>query len=67
MTTRKRASRKHPAGSSEKTPPKSRRRRKKNKGVRQPASLVQFFSQSPLAKTAIDLERKPDYGSAVKL
>ena len=67
MTTHKRASQKHRAGSSEKTPLKPRRRQKKAKGLPQPKSLVQFFSQSPLAKTAIDLERKPDYGSAVKL
>ena len=46
---------------------KPRTRQKKAKGLPQPKSLVQFFSQSPLAKTAIDLERKPDYGSAVKL
>jgi antitoxin Phd len=34
---------------------------------RQPSSLVQFFAESPLAKVAIDLERKPDYGRAVEL
>jgi antitoxin Phd len=34
---------------------------------RQPQSLVQFFAESPLAKVAIDLERKPDYGRAVEL
>lgn len=34
---------------------------------RQPKSLVQFFAESPLAKVAIDLERKPDYGRTVNL
>src|SRR5260370_31277570 len=33
----------------------------------QPQSLVQFFAESPLAKVAIDLERKPDFGSRVEL
>ena len=30
--------------------------------AKQPESLVQFFAQSPLAETDIDLERKSDYG-----
>ena len=30
--------------------------------AKQPESLVQFFAESPLAETAIDLERRPDYG-----
>lgn len=34
---------------------------------RQPKSLVQFFAQSPLAGSGIDLERRPDYGRPVKL
>jgi prevent-host-death family protein len=34
---------------------------------RQPASLVEFFAQSPLAKVTLDLERKPDYGRKVRL
>lgn len=34
---------------------------------RQPDSLVQFFAESPLAKVALDLDRKPDYGRAVEL
>jgi antitoxin Phd len=34
---------------------------------RQPASLVDFFAQSPLANVAIDLERKPDFGRTVEL
>lgn len=32
-----------------------------------PRSLVQFFAESPLVRSAIDLERKPDYGRAVEL
>jgi antitoxin Phd len=34
---------------------------------RQPGSLVQFFRESPLAKSGINLERKPDYGRKVDL
>ncbi len=34
---------------------------------RQPQSLIQFFAQSPLAKVAIDLERKADYGRRIEL
>ena len=34
---------------------------------RQPHSLVEFFAESPLARAALDLERKPDYGRAVEL
>lgn len=40
---------------------KLKRRRK------QPKSLVQFFAESPLADSGIDLERKPDYGRPVDL
>lgn len=35
--------------------------------ARQPASLVEFFAASPLAKAGLDLERKPDYGRKVEL
>src|SRR2546421_12029341 len=35
--------------------------------ARQPQSLVDFFAESPLAKTRIDLERKPDYGRTIEL
>src|SRR2546423_4860283 len=35
--------------------------------TRQPKSLVQFFAESPLANSGIDLERTPDFGRAVKL
>jgi len=34
---------------------------------RQPKSLVEFFAQSPLVGSGIDLERKPDYGRKIKL
>jgi antitoxin Phd len=34
---------------------------------RQPKSIVEFFSKSPLAGVDIDLERKPDYGRKVDL
>lgn len=34
---------------------------------RQPRNLVRFFAESPLAKAAIDLERKPDFGRTVQL
>ncbi len=34
---------------------------------RQPANLVEFFAESPLAKAGLDLERKPDYGRKVEL
>jgi antitoxin Phd len=40
---------------------KLKRRRK------QPKSLVQFFAESPLAGSGIDLERKPDYGRPLDL
>ncbi len=30
-------------------------------------SLVQFFAQSPLVDSGIDLEREPDYGRTVRL
>jgi antitoxin Phd len=35
--------------------------------ARQPRSLVQFFAESPLAKSGIKLERIPDYGRPVDL
>jgi antitoxin Phd len=35
--------------------------------ARQPRSLVQFFAESPLAKSGIKLERDPDYGRPVNL
>ena|SRR5437588_10057110 len=35
--------------------------------ARQPKSLVQFFAESPLANSGINLERTPDYGRAVEL
>ena len=35
--------------------------------ARQPRSLAQFFAESPLAKTPIDLERTLDYGRKVDL
>jgi len=33
----------------------------------QPASLVRFFAESPLAGTRLDLTRKPDYGRDIEL
>ncbi len=33
----------------------------------QPRSLAQFFAESPLANSGIDLERKPDYGREIEL
>lgn len=33
----------------------------------QPASLVRFFAESPLAGSHLDLRRKPDYGRDVEL
>jgi len=33
----------------------------------QPNSLVQFFADSPLAGSGINLERQPDYGRPVDL
>ena len=30
--------------------------------AKQPASLLDFFAESPLAKTDFDFERQPDYG-----
>ena len=30
-------------------------------------TLVQFFAESPLVGSGVDLERKPDYGRKVKL
>jgi antitoxin Phd len=35
--------------------------------TRQPRSLVKFFAESPLARSGINLERKPDYGRKVDL
>ena len=35
--------------------------------ARQPEGLVQFFAESPLAKSKIDLTRKPDYGRPVEI
>jgi antitoxin Phd len=35
--------------------------------TRQPRSLVKFFSESPLAETGLNLDRKPDYGRKVEL
>ena len=37
------------------------------KRARQPKSLVEFFAQSPLRGSGIDLERAPDFGRNVKL
>ena len=34
---------------------------------RKPKSLVEFFKESPFAKVAIDLQRKPDYGREIDL
>src|SRR6266446_616493 len=33
----------------------------------QPASLVRFFAESPLAGVQLDLKRRPDYGRDVEL
>jgi hypothetical protein len=33
----------------------------------QPRSLVQFFAESPLARSGVDLKRKADYGRPVEL
>jgi prevent-host-death family protein len=33
----------------------------------QPASLVRFFAESPLAGVKLDLSRRPDYGRDVEL
>jgi hypothetical protein len=35
--------------------------------ARQPASLVKFFAESPLAGAGLDLKRKPDYGRDIEL
>jgi len=35
--------------------------------ARQPRSLVKFFAESPLARSGINLERRPDYGRPVEL
>ena len=34
---------------------------------RQPASLLDFFAESPLAEVAIDLQRERDHGRTVEL
>ena len=34
---------------------------------RQPRSLARFFAESPLARSGIDLARRPDYGRSVEL
>lgn len=41
--------------------------RKLTKRSRQPASLSQFFAQSPLADVDLNLERDHDYGRGIKL
>lgn len=35
--------------------------------ARQPRSLARFFAESPLARSGIDLTRKPDYGRSIEL
>ena len=35
--------------------------------ARQPASLVRFFAESPLAGVRVDVTRKPDYGRDIEL
>lgn len=35
--------------------------------ARQPRSLSRFFAESPLARSGIDLKRKPDYGRSIEL
>ncbi len=37
------------------------------KGRNRKTSLVQFFAESPLVGSGIDLERKPDFGRKIKL
>ena len=41
--------------------------RKLTQRSREPASLVQFFAQSPLAGADLNLERERDYGRGVEL
>jgi prevent-host-death family protein len=41
--------------------------RKLTRRSRQPASLVQFFAQSPLAGLDLQLERASDYGRDIEL
>ena len=41
--------------------------RKLTKRSQQPASLVQFFAQSPLAGIGLNLERNRDYGRDIEL
>jgi prevent-host-death family protein len=38
-----------------------------SKRAKQPTSLVEFFSESPLAESRVDLERPSDYGREIKL
>ena len=35
--------------------------------ARQPRSLARFFAESPLARSGIDMKRKPDYGRSIEL
>jgi antitoxin Phd len=35
--------------------------------ARQPRSLARFFAESPLARSGIDLARRPDYGRSIEL
>jgi prevent-host-death family protein len=41
--------------------------RKLTRRFRRPASLVQFFAQSPLADVDLNLERERDYGRGIEL
>jgi antitoxin Phd len=41
--------------------------RKLTRRSRQPASLVQFFAQSPLADIDLNLDRDRDYGRGIEL
>jgi antitoxin Phd len=41
--------------------------RKLTRRFRQPASLVQFFAQSPLADANLNLERERDHGRGIEL
>lgn len=41
--------------------------RKLTRRSRQPASLVEFFAQSPLADVDLNLERDRDYGRGIEL
>lgn len=35
--------------------------------AKQPANLVKFFAESPLARSGVNLERKADYGRSLSL